>query len=364
MTKTICFFNSTKEWGGGEKWHHDIALQMHKDGHNIVVYTNKNSELFKRLKNTGIKLIPLKISNLSFLNPFKIQHLKNSLNKNNITHIILNLSADLKIAGLASKKAKINHIIYRRGSAIPIKNTFLNRYFFKNIVTNIIANTEATKSTINQNNSFLFPKDKIKVIYNGIDLKKFNNQTIGKRTQIPENQIIIGNIGRLVKQKAQHYLIELGKELKLKKFDFKIIIGGKGKLEEELKNHCKREGLEKEIIFTGFVSNSKSFLTNIDVFVLTSLWEGFGYVLVEAMACKRPTIAFDISSNPEIIDNNKTGFLVKFGDISSIAEKIIYLANNPEEIIKLGQNGWKKVEKKFTFEQTYKNVIKYIQSLN
>jgi glycosyltransferase involved in cell wall biosynthesis len=364
MTKTICFFNSTKEWGGGEKWHHDIALQMHKDGHNVVVYTNENSELFKRLKDTGIKLISLKISNLSFLNPFKVQYLKNSLTKNNVTHIILNLSADLKIAGFASKKAGIKHIIYRRGSAIPIKNSFLNRYIFKNLVTNIIANTEATKITINQNNPSLFPNDKIKVIYNGIDLKNFDNQNTEPTTESTNNQIIIGNIGRLVKQKAQHYLIELGKELKSKNIDYKIIIGGKGKLEEELKNHCKRESLEKEIIFTGFVSNPKSFLLNVDVFVLTSLWEGFGYVLVEAMACEKPTIAFDISSNPEITDNNETGFLVKFKDISSIAEKIIYLTNNPDKIKKLGKNGREKVEKLFTLEQTYKNVIEYLQSLN
>jgi glycosyltransferase involved in cell wall biosynthesis len=352
--KTICFFNSTKEWGGGEKWHFDMATKMYSDNINIFVVTNKKSVLFEKLKSSNINLFAVKISNLSFLNPFKVLKIIKFLKKNKIISIIINLSADLKIAGIASKIAKVPNIIYRRGSAIPIKNTLFNRFLFKKIVTEIIANTEATKKTINQNYNF-FPVKKIKVIYNGIDIQKYESNQ-----KIITNEIKIGNLGRLVKQKAQFYLIHLAKILKDRKINFKIIIGGKGKLEEELKTLSKNFGVENEIYFEGFIENTNLFMQKIDVFVLTSIWEGFGYVLVEAMACQKPTIAFDLSSNPEIIEDNKTGFLIEFDKVEKMADKIEYFINKNEKLYEFGLYAKNRAEKLFTIEKSYNNLKEFL----
>lgn len=356
--KTIGFFNSTKEWGGGEKWHHDMALQMHKDEYDTIVFANRRGELFKRLKKNNIHIEPVSVSNLSFLNVFKLIRLSKYFKQKQISHLIINDPSDLKFAGLAAKFAKVEHIIYRRGSAIPIGNSFSNRWIFKYIVTEIIANTEATKKTINQNYK-LFPEDKIKVIYNGICLDTFDKFAYEIK-QKNEQKLIIGNIGRLVEQKAQYLLIELAKLLKNRGLDFKIIIGGKGKLEQDLKTLRDNYGLTDEVEFTGFVNNSKKFLMNIDLFVLTSQWEGFGYVLVEAMACKKPVFAFNLSSNPEIIDDKKTGFLIENKNIEELADQIIKLSNNKQKMIEFGEKGRAKVEELFSFKSAYKNFTKFI----
>ena len=126
----IAFFNSTKVWGGGEKWHYEISLALQKKGFETIIFTNKRSELYNRISSTGQKVYNIKISNLSFLNPFKIIVLKRVFQQEKIDSIILNLSADLKVAGIAARLAGIKKIVYRRGSAIPIRNTFLNRYIF------------------------------------------------------------------------------------------------------------------------------------------------------------------------------------------------------------------------------------------
>ena len=133
--KTICFFNSTKAWGGGEKWHYDISVSLHRKDYSTLVITNKKSVLYSRIILTGQKVYNIKVSNLSFLNPFKLLLLRKVFIRENIDIIILNLSADLKVAGIAAKLAGIPRIIYRRGSAIPIKNRWLNRIIFKNIVS-------------------------------------------------------------------------------------------------------------------------------------------------------------------------------------------------------------------------------------
>ncbi len=360
--KVICFFNTSKTWGGGEKWHYEMAAQMTKNEYSVVVFSAKNSELSKRLKSSNIKFFELNVSNLSFLNLFKILKISRLFKMMKINTIILNLSSDLKFAGICAKIAKIKNIIYRRGSAIPIKNSLLNKFLFRKILTGIIANTEETKKTINQKNNKLFSKDKIKVIYNGIDIDNLDKQLFKKETK-QQNQIIIGNIGRLVKQKAQFYLIELAKILKNKKINFKIIIGGEGKLENELKILVKNAHLENEIVFSGFVSNIKEFLENIDIFVLTSIWEGFGYVLVEAMACKKPVLAFNVSSNPEIIKNNETGFLVQPFDIEQLADKIEMFSINRNLIEEIGIKARQSVENYFTFQKSFNEFEQFIKQL-
>jgi len=362
--KTICFFNSAKVWGGGEKWHFDMASAMQKDGIDIIFFVNKNSKLHEKLINTNIKVVTLSINNRSFLNPFKINSIKSKLIDNKIDTIIINLSGDLKVAGIAAKNAKVKNIIYRRGSAIPIKNSFLNRYIFKNIITDIIANTHATKETILQNNSKLFNPEKIKVIYNGINIEKLYQQEKTLFYKRNKDELVIGNLGRLEYQKAQHLLLDLASELKNQEFlNFKIIISGKGRLEDSLKQKCKEQNLCNHILFTGFVENIKSFYSDIDIFVLTSLWEGFGYVLAEAMAFKKAAIAFNISSNVELIDNNVTGYLIDFKDIKKMAEKIIYLSKNKEILKEMGNNAYKKVTDQFTLTKSYANLISMINTL-
>ena len=358
--KTICFFNSAKVWGGGEKWHFEMATQMHKSGFDVIFVTNSDSILLQKLINSGIKVFHLKVKNLSFVNPLKIKYVAEVFKQNYVSHLIINLSADLKIAGIAAELAGVQHIIYRRGSAIPIKNSLSNRLIFKKIVTNIIANTQATKLTVNQNFT-LFDERKIKVIYNGICLDEYDKILLEPKEKT--DKFVIGNIGRLVEQKAQYLLLDLAEYLQQKGVDFKIVIGGSGKLQENLENLCKQKKLCNIVEFVGFVDNPKQFLHNIDVFVLTSLWEGFGYVLVEAMASQVPTIAFDISSNPEIIDDNKTGFLVDFKNIYQLAEKIMYHYHNKDVLLQLGKNARKKVEEKFTFKKSYSDLVDFLNAM-
>ncbi len=139
--KTVCFFNTCKNWGGGEKWHFDISTRLSDKGYDVIVVTNKRSELCSRIKKWSLRLYAIKISNLSFLNIFKVLKVYKILKNEKIKTIILNLPSDLKVAGVAAKLAGIEKIIYRRGSAIPIKDSFLNRFLFKHIITGVVANS-------------------------------------------------------------------------------------------------------------------------------------------------------------------------------------------------------------------------------
>ena len=359
----ICFFNSLISWGGGEKWHYDISTRLGASGYPVVVISGKNSELYNRLKQTPVLTRQISISNLSFLNPVKILELRKLFKREKVKTLILNLSTDLKAAGLAARLAGVENIIYRRGSAIPIRDTILNRLIFKYIVTEIIANSEETKRTILMNNPRLFDDNKIRIIYNGIDLEEHQKTKSKLLYQRTDGEIILGNAGRLSEEKGHIYLLELARVLKEKEIKFKLLIAGTGKLRYRLNKIVRSYKIEKEVKFLGFVKNIKSFNQSIDIFLLTSLWEGFGYVIVEAMAEEKPVIAFDIRSSAEIIDQGQTGFLVEKGNIEELAEKVDILAKNEKLRKTMGEKGRLKVEQIFTLNKALKKVEEFLEEL-
>jgi glycosyltransferase involved in cell wall biosynthesis len=357
---TLCFFNSVKTWGGGEKWHYEMAKRLHEKGLPVIIYTNRASELKTRADLSKIPNYQLRINNLSFLNPFKIIKLAINFRKLKIKTIVLNLSADVKTAGLAARFACIPQIIYRRGSAIHIRNSIMNRFLFRHVVHQVIANSIETKRTILSRNPGLISEHQINIIYNGIDLAVFDREKVDFSYTRENNEIIIGNVGRLVKQKGQKYLIDLAIRLKKKTSNFKILIAGEGKMETELASRVAINKLEDRFKFVGFVNDIKGFMKSIDIFVLTSLWEGFGYVLIEAMACKVPVVAFDISSNPEIVEHNHTGYLVPLFDMDAMTEKVAQLMDDEQLRLHMGREGRKRVEKHFSFESTQQNFEKLL----
>ena len=207
-------------------------------------------------------------------------------------------------------------------------------------------------------NENLFDKNKIKVIYNGIILKE--NEIIKPVYQKNNDEIVIGNAGRFVKQKNHSFLIQLAAKLKEESVNFKILLAGSGKLQPEIEAITKQLDVEDKIVFNGFIENIRNFMESIDIYVLPSLWEGFGYVLAEAMSCRKPVIAFNLSSNPEIIANNKTGYLVEKNDLEDLTEKIKLLAENPELRNKMGQEGKARVKERFIIDRVVEEVEKTI----
>ena len=359
----ICFFNSSVAWGGGEKWHYDMAVRINQNRCKPYVIAGIKSELSLRLKPTDISFSTIGVSNLSFLNPFKIYRVYKILKREKIKIIIINLSEDVKLAGIASKLAGVRHVIYRRGSAIPIKNSLLNRLIFNYALTGIIANSQQTKRTILHNNPTLFPHEKIRVIYNGIFLGEGEKSVIEPFYQKMPGEVVIGNAGRLVRQKGQKYLIEIARKLKDQHIKFKLLIAGEGEYQEKLKQLANENGVSNEVLFLGFVKDMKQFMDTIDIFVLPSLWEGFGYVIVEAMAANKPVVAFDISSNPEIIVDGQTGYLVKDMDVDEFTRKISFLASNKSLREQMGSAGRLRVKELFDIEKTFEEFSRFIEAL-
>lgn len=220
------------------------------------------------------------------------------------------------------------------------KNTsnFVNR-IINNCIKNeyqradkIIALSEGVKEGLIRMNPDV--KSITEVIYNaGLDediLSRFysKNQTVKTKNEIS----VLVSCGRLTHQKGYPYMFEALKILKNKGILFEYQILGRGELENELKNLAKNLDLESQIQFLGFKSDPFSTIAQADIFVLPSLYEGFGNVIVEAMACGTPVISTNCPFGPdEIISSSELGMLVPTKNPTRLAEAIEELIKNPEK---------------------------------
>jgi glycosyltransferase involved in cell wall biosynthesis len=176
---------------------------------------------------------------------------------------------------------------------------------------------------------FKIPRMKIKVIPEGVDLEKFNknvdasdiNEKLGNERKI----LFVGN---LHPYKGVHFLIKSFALVKPKIDDVKLVIVGDGPLKHYLINLTKRLNLEKDIIFTGFVSDEElpKYYASCDIFASASVLEGFGLIFLEAMALGKPIVAFNLVSIPEVVGN--AGILVNEINHEKFANAIIELLQN------------------------------------
>ncbi|MDR3177077.1 MAG: glycosyltransferase [Desulfovibrio sp.] len=315
--KSICFCNSAIPWGGGEKWHYTAARSFAARGWRVLLICHPEGVLYERAAQLeGVERVPFALGRLSFLNPLTCLRLRRFFRREAVHALVVNLPADLKAAAPAAKSAGVRHVVYRRGSALPVRDTWLNRYLLGKVITGFIANSEATKARALVNNPSIIDPKRISVLYNGIDVAAFDadlaraadrGEVFFPPTQSGRRPFVIGNAGRLHRQKGQHLLLYLGRRLLDAGLDCRILVAGAGERETELKNLAADLGLGDKALFCGFLPDLAPFWRSIDLFALTSLWEGFGNVLLEAMLARKPVFAFAVSNLPELVRDGPEG---------------------------------------------------------
>lgn len=353
--KNVLFVNTGVVWGGVENWHYDTATGLKKKGYNIFCLTFKNTPFDKECKKAGLNVSNIKrIKDLTFLNIFRIKSLVSYLKKNRIEVVFFCQAPHFKFVSIAAKIAGVKRVVYRRALAKPIKKKFYNKLLLKHCVTDLMGISEIT---LKQGIKHL-PKDCIPntpLIYNGVKKEKYENvdKSIDLRAEfgIKRDELFLVNIGRLCPQKAQvDFLYAIKNLKKITEKRFKAVIVGVGEDEEKLKKLSSKLEIDKEVIFAGFRKDIPLFLNQADFMVHTAVYEGCPWVVIEAMLSSLPVIAMDISSLPEFIIDNETGYLAKSSDHKDIADKIYKMMKNTDRV-ELGKKAKEAALKRYTHEK-------------
>lgn len=351
----IAFVNNSGHngWGGVENWTYKMANAFREKGHEIHIIARPESELFSKSFENNFNTKKLsEISSVTFINPFRVLDLTFYFKKNNIDAVFFCSSPTFKFATIAARIAGVKNIIYRRGSAKPIKHKVYNKILL-NKISCFIANSISTK---NKSLKYYkgFPENKIKLIYNGVNLSEYKDLSIEKSIydefDIDKKKLVLVNVGRLCRQKGQEYLIRATKKLKEDFNDFVLLLVGKGPKKEELKKLVSDLDLEKEIIFTGFRKDIPDILIQSNFMVHTALWEGCPWVVLEALAAGLPVLATDSSSLPEIICEKENGYLAEDKNVEDIAKKMLFMCKEANLNL-LSKGARKSAEKRFNFNR-------------
>lgn len=177
--------------------------------------------------------------------------------------------------------------------------------------------------------SFGIPKDHCEFIYNGVDVDQVKALSLEKVDGLPfDESFVVVTAGRLSKQKSYADLIQAFKIVRDRQ-KVKLLILGEGEEESNLKSLVRNLQISEDVIFLGYQDNPYKFMRVSNLFVLSSLWEGFGLVLVEAMACGLPIISTNCLAGPsEILEDGKYGLLAPVGNPRVLAEKIGQMIQN------------------------------------
>lgn len=172
-------------------------------------------------------------------------------------------------------------------------------------------------------------KDKIRVVYNGIDNKEFLTKEAERSDWgFKDEDYLIGILGRISEEKGHFLAIGAIAKLCSKYKNIYFLVSGKGKMEEKLRGYIEEKGIKERVKFINCSPNK--FLDIIDLLLMPSKKEGFGYSIIEAFTKEVPVIGYNTGGVAEIIKNKENGFLFYRYDVSSLAEAIEEVISNTD----------------------------------
>lgn len=237
----------------------------------------------------------------------------------------------------------------------------LSRLLYKKVDRIVTVSKGVAKDASN----FLgFPINRFEVIYNPIvnnELIELMNDKVNHEWLNDQNVPVIVSVGRIVKQKDFPLLIKAFIHAKKMNGKLKLIIIGDGPDKLHIEEEIRKSDIQSDVDMMGFIQNPYPYMKKADVFVLSSKWEGFGNVLVEALSTGVPVVSTDCPSGPsEILDNGQFGTLIEVGDEKELAKAIITTMNN-NNIIDVKKRKSRAIE--FSVENAKEKYITLINSL-
>ncbi len=391
MPHNVCFI-SPEYWpltGGTGAYVYYLSNELIKNGYKIFVVTGSNQAQDIQV-NPQLNVSFLKIPKMPIVKSFmlaaasnsKLSSVQNTANVD-ITHPQLPLTPNFAVPPNFGKALVCTVHSTWKGEAEAIRgepytrlnsnekflvsfNWFL-RFFEEGMLhraRRIIAVSHFTKWELT--NYYKIPPSKIRVIHNGVDIKKFQPPADKRRVKnelgFNPDDLAIVSVGRLYARKGLFTLIESMPAV-IKCFpNAKFIISGKGQSDEmhKLIAHAEKLGVKNNILFTGYYPDKKLPLLYqaADVFAFSTFYEHHPFAILEALATGLPVVTTTVGGIPETIESSKNGFLVEPFNSKAFSEKILYLLEHPAFAAEMGALARKTIVENYDWRIVVKDAMK------
>ena len=348
--------DTARTWRGGQNQVLLTVLGMRALGHRAMLVAHGAGELRQRAQE-GLELIPLAPkTEMDLSAAWRLSRLIKQLGPDVVhAHDPHGVATAALALSMSTQLAKPPLVAARRVD-FHLKGNALSRWKYRQVDCFICASDAVRRMLVADG----VPAVRAVTVHEGIDLGHVEAAPaadLHADLWLPHGSPVVGNVAALVPHKGQRHLIEAAALVVKRVPDARFVIAGEGELRPALERQIKDHHLEKHVFLAGFRPDILSVHKGFDIFVMSSVTEGLGTSLLDAMACGKPIVATTAGGMPEVVNDGATGLLVPPRDHQAMAEAIVKLLTNPDLRARMGAAGLARVRAKFSAERMVQDTL-------
>lgn len=342
--KEVCFIIASYAGGGAERATISIASELSKEDHLHVTLVVLNAEGPLVNLAEGVDTIEFDYSRASY-SFFELRSSLRQMQPDVVFSVLQQCNVLIYLIDQCTRNSwKTVCMLQNHYEKIIANENIIISYLFTKALEDadlVMACSRGVAKNLTEHTTV--SAEQVRQIYNPIDVQKVQKLRQEEvDSDVFDNHPVLVGCGRLEEQKGFRYFIEALPDIHEEYPDAQIVLLGDGTLRRDLKEQAKELNINDRVHFFGFVDNPYKYMRAADVFVLSSLWEGFGNVVVEALACGIPIVSTDCPYGPgEILQDGNWGTLIQTEDSRAIAGSVIRVLQGNENF---NRNGEKRAE--------------------
>lgn len=346
----ILHINTEKTWRGGEQQTLYLLQGLHARNITSHLICQPGSPMAHRAGEAHLKVIPVAMH--AEIDPGAACRIRSRIKKSNYDIIHSHTSHAHTLAFAASAGVRVKRLVTRRVDFSIFRHSFLHLsgIKYRYLADFYVAISQKIKDVLINDG---IAADRISVIHSGINPERFTradaNHLFSEFDIKPDEKVVI-NVAHLAGHKGQEYLVRAVSRVLAKIPKVRFFIIGKGELMAELKALATSQGINQNIVLTGFRNDVGAFYNIADLFVMSSVQEGLGTAVLDALALGKPVVATKSGGIPEIIRDGVNGRLVEPADPAALADGIVDLLSHADRAKQMGARGKKEVIEKFSLD--------------
>jgi glycosyltransferase involved in cell wall biosynthesis len=348
--------DTARTWRGGQQQVLLTVLGLRARGHRAVLVAHREGELFRRASE-GPDLVPLgPVNEIDLATAWKLSKIirkwQPAIVHAHDPHAVSMTSLALSFGAPNPRPVTIAS----RRVDFHLQSHAFSQWKYRQVDA-FIAASEAIKGILVQDG---IPKDRIHVVHDGIDVEKIAHRPpidLHAEYYLPHGVPVIVNVGALVGHKGQKYLIDAMPLVLREVHDAHLIIFGEGELRAPLEKQIKHLNVGKRVLLPGFREDVLSLMKTADLFVMSSVTEGLGSAVLDAMAMGHAVVGTRAGGIPEAVIPNETGLLVDTADAKALAAAMVKLLKDDQLRKQFGQAGLKRVTEHFDVDHLVEGTL-------
>jgi len=346
--------DTARSWRGGQNQVLLTVNGLRALGHRAALVAHPGGEL-RRRADEGLELIPIAPrTEIDLTAAWRLARVIKGLHPDIVhahdPHGVAMASLALSLGSGAGTGGTVPALIASRRVDFHLKGNSFSRWKHRQVDCFIAASDAIRRMLVADG----VPESRTVTVHEGIDVDRVVGVpavNVHEAFFLPHHAPVVGNVAALVPHKGQRHLIDAAHLVVQKVPDARFVILGEGELREHLERLVREHHLEKHVLLPGFRTDVLGCIKGFDLFAMSSVTEGLGTSLLDAMACRKAIVGTRTGGIPEVVEDQVNGLLVEPRDHHAMADAIIALLSDEPRRRAMGDSGFARVGERFTVER-------------